>query len=49
MPWQTKKWSELDEIGREQEGKFKHYVSGIYFSVLGFVRIIMLDLLSHVF
>ncbi|CAN6695026.1 unnamed protein product [Malus baccata var. baccata] len=23
----TKKWSELDEIGREQEGKFKHYVS----------------------
>ncbi|KAM2925612.1 hypothetical protein FF1_043105 [Malus domestica] len=22
-----KKWSELDEIGREQEGKFKYYVS----------------------
>ncbi|RXH83920.1 hypothetical protein DVH24_013165 [Malus domestica] len=29
----TKKWSELEDIGKDQEGKFKHYVSGIYFSV----------------
>lgn len=47
MRFQSKKWSELDNVNKDQEVKFMDYISGMYFSTVEFVIIVAFDLLFN--